>query len=66
MMGFKSTNINPDVWLRPAVKPDSKQYYEYILVYVDDILSISINAKEVILEFADTKFKFKKNHIVPL
>ena len=43
-MGFKSTNIDPDVWLRPAVKPDGEEYYEYILVYVDDILAISVKA----------------------
>jgi hypothetical protein len=36
-MGFKSTNIDPDVWIRPATKPDGKEHYEYILVYVDDI-----------------------------
>jgi hypothetical protein len=36
-MGFKSTNIDPDVWLQPAVKPDGEEYYEYVLVYVDDI-----------------------------
>ena len=41
-MGYKSSHADPDVWLRPAVKPDGEKHYEYILCYVDDdILSIS-------------------------
>ena len=30
-----------DVWYREATKPDGFAYYEYLLVYVDDILCIS-------------------------
>ena len=63
-MGFKSTNIDPDVWIRPAVKHDGEEYYEYILVYVDDILAISCDATSVMLEIAE-KFKFKKDAITP-
>ena len=40
-MGFKPSNANPDVWIRPAVKPNKEEYYEYILIYVDNILAIS-------------------------
>jgi len=36
-MGFKPSTADPDVWMRPAAKPDGEQYYKYILVYVDDI-----------------------------
>ena len=36
-MGFRSSYIDPDVWLRPAVKPDGEKYYEYILCHVGDI-----------------------------
>ena len=38
-IGFKSTKSDPNVWIRPAVKPDGSEYYKYIMCYVDDILS---------------------------
>ena len=40
-LGYKSSMADPDVWLRPQVKPDGFKYYEYVLVYVDDILHMS-------------------------
>ena len=40
-IGFKSSTADPDVWMQPATKPDGKNYYKYILCYVDDILGIS-------------------------
>jgi hypothetical protein len=33
-MGFKSSVADPDVWLRPASRPDGEEYYEYILMYI--------------------------------
>jgi hypothetical protein len=46
------------------MKPDSKEYYEYILVYVDDILCISHKTKETMLQIAKD-FRFKKDKIKP-
>jgi hypothetical protein len=40
-MDFVPSLADPDVWYRPATKPDGFEYYEYILVYVDDILVVS-------------------------
>ena len=40
---FKSSPTDPDVWMKPAVKPDGEEYYEYVLMYVDDILAISMD-----------------------
>ena len=40
-MNFKSSIGDPDVWMRAVVKPDGEKYYEYILVYVDDMLCVS-------------------------
>jgi hypothetical protein len=39
-MGFINTLADPDFWIRPAVY-NGFEYYEMILVYVDDILCIS-------------------------
>ena len=61
-MGFKSSHADPDVWLRPAVKPDGEKYYEYILVYVDDILTMSCDPKGP-MEEIQRGFKFKNDEI---
>ena len=44
-MGFKSSNTEPEVWMREATKSDGEDYYEYILVYVDNLLVISLDAR---------------------
>jgi len=40
-MGYLPTYSDPDVWYRPATKNNGFEYYDYILVYVDDILVVS-------------------------
>jgi Reverse transcriptase (RNA-dependent DNA polymerase) len=41
-MGYKSSLADADVWTKPNIKPDGFEYYEMILVYVDDILVVSL------------------------
>ena len=55
-MGFQSSMVDPDVWLRAATKGDGEKYYEYVLMYVDDILAILCEAK-AILEKIQMTFK---------
>jgi hypothetical protein len=52
-MGFKSSLADPDVWIRPAIKPNGEKYYEYILAYVDDILAISHDPSKILFHLAD-------------
>jgi len=40
-IGYKSCLADPDVWYRESSKANGLAYYEYLVVYVDDILSIS-------------------------
>jgi hypothetical protein len=40
-LGFTSSLADPDVWMRPASKQDGFKYYEYIFIYVDDLLVLS-------------------------
>ena len=47
-LGYKSTKADPDVWIRPQTKPNGFEYYEMILVYVDDILHLSHDPKPTI------------------
>jgi hypothetical protein len=64
-MGFQSSLADPDVWLRAATKGDGEQYYEYVLMYVDDIvLAISCDARSILKEVKKT-FKLKNDSIDP-
>ena len=38
---YMPTKADPDVCINPAVKPDGSEYYEIVLCYVDDVLTIS-------------------------
>ena len=55
---------DPDVWMRKARKSDGTQYYEYMLLYVDDCLAISEALKEAVLQL-DKFFKIQPNYIAP-
>jgi hypothetical protein len=61
-MGFLSSRADPDVWLRAATKGDGEHYYEYVLMYVGDILAISCNARQI-LEEVQVTFKLKNDKI---
>ena len=47
-IGSKPTKADPDIWICLVVKPDRSEYYEYIMCYVDDILSVSLDAKSIL------------------
>jgi Reverse transcriptase (RNA-dependent DNA polymerase) len=49
-LGFPSSCGDPDVWFRPAVKSNDKEYYEYMFVYTDDILAIGENPKDILMK----------------
>ena len=57
--GLKSRPDDLEVWLRPAIKPDGEEYYEYLLMYVDNILAIAMNLTEIlkIMEWKTVKYK---------
>jgi hypothetical protein len=45
---FISSLVDLNVWLRPAMKKNGEQYYEYIFIYADDLLIISEKTNEII------------------
>lgn len=62
-LGYKSCLTDPDVWLRPAVRAsDGASYYEYVLIYVDDILCMSHEPKESMRKL-DKCFPMKEGSI---
>jgi hypothetical protein len=48
-LGFTSNLADPDVWMRLAVKLNGQHYYEYIFVYVDDLLLLSKKPNDIML-----------------
>ena len=64
-LGFTSCLADPDVWLRPALKSDGHEYYEYILLYTDDALVISQNAENVLKKELGQYFELKPESIGP-
>ena len=57
-LGYMPTKADPDVWIKPAVKPDGSEYYEIVLCYVDNILAISDDPMKTI-DGIKSVFKFK-------
>ncbi len=49
-MKFFPCKADPDVWLREHEKPDGTKYYEYVFVYTDDILALSIDPMTRIMQ----------------
>ena len=63
-MGYWPSYVNPDLCLRPEVKPDGFGYYEYIIYYVDNVLCISHNPQKY-MKIIHEDFKLKGDKIEP-
>ena len=61
-MGYTSCKADPDVWLRPEVKPDGTEYYAYVLVYVDDLLHIHHNPNLFMKRLGET-YRLKEDSL---
>ena len=51
-LGYKSCLADPDVWMRPNEHPNGDKIYEYILLYVDDVLAIGITQYPVLISIS--------------
>jgi hypothetical protein len=63
-LGFKSSLADPDVWMRPSKLPNGEEYYEYILVYVDDLLIISHRGNNI-LDILTTNYQYRLKDVGP-
>ena len=61
-LNYRPTKADPDVWLRPAVKPDGFEYYELVLCYVADVLCMSHNLMKT-MKGIQRSFKLKDDKI---
>ena len=64
-LGFKSIQGDPEVWMQEAVKTDGTQYWEYVLLYVDDCLVVSENGEKVLRNEIGKYFTLKEASIGP-
>lgn len=64
-MNFKSCQADPDVWYRPGTRDDGTEYWEYVLLYTDDVLAIMTDPEKFIREELDEKFTVKPKSIGP-
>ena len=63
-LSYFPCRADPYVWMRKARKSNGAEYYEYILLYVDDCLAISETTKEAVLQL-DKLFKMQPISIAP-
>ena len=63
VLGFKSTRIDPDVYIRRNTHNGS-DYYEYLLVYVDDIMTVS-HEPEKVMEIIAKEYRLKDGYNKP-
>ena len=61
-LNYTPTKGDPDVWIRPGIKPDGFEYYEMMLVYVDDVLCVSHDPHPTMKGIQGT-FKLKDDKI---
>lgn len=61
-LGFTASVMDPDMYYRKGVKADGTEYYELLLVYVDDVLAISHNPMSI-MESIGKSFEIKNNEI---
>ena len=64
-MEFQSCKADPDVWFRPATKSDGTEYYQYVLLYTDDILACMEEPEGFIRDELNSIFTLKEESIGP-
>jgi len=53
---------DPDLWMRPAVKPDGTKYYDYLLAYIDDLCGMSMDTNNI-SDAIENMFTLKKESV---
>ena len=61
--GFKSSLADPNVWMREAVTAEGAKYWEYILLYTDDVLVISDTGEKTLRDGIGKYFQLKEESI---
>jgi len=64
MLGYKPCYADPDLWMRDAVNKDGVEYYEFVLLYMDNYLTIGQHAEEQLKQI-DKYFPMKPSSMGP-
>jgi hypothetical protein len=64
-MKFTACTADPDVWMRPGTKSDGTTYWQYVLLYTDDILAIMEEPELFIRNELGSRFTIKPKSIGP-
>ena len=64
-LGFQSCKADPDIWFRPSIKSDGAGYYQYVLIYTDDILEIMEEPEQFLFDELGNVFTLKEKSIGP-
>ena len=62
-LGFSPCKADPDIWIRKAKRVDNTDYWEYVLLYVDDCICISTNPEKIIQNEISRHFLMKEASI---
>ena len=63
-LGFQSCKADPNVWFRPSIKSDGTEYYQYLLIYTDDILAIMEELERFVPNELGNVFNLKEKSIM--
>ena len=63
-LGFTPCLADPDIWMKRAVKPDGFKYWEYLLVFVDDLLLVSHDVSKT-MEALKKIYRIKEDSVGP-
>ena len=62
---FEPCKADADIWMRKALKDDGTPYWELVLLYVDDVLCVSANADDIIMNQIGRYFIIKPGSVGP-
>ena len=64
-MGFEYSKADPDIWFISSMKDDSIDYYQYVLLYTNNILAIMQNPEDFIRHDIGKRFVVKPKSVGP-
>ena len=64
-LGFVSCKADTDVWMRATKKNDGSEYWEYVLLYTDDVLVVSEHGEKFLRTELGKYFELKEESIGP-
>ena len=60
---FSSCKADPDIWMRKAKRVDNTDYWEYVLIYVDNCICISTDPEKIVRKEIRKYFLMKEASI---